>query len=43
MPSRIEVQRRFRRLLREAHPAPQPLGAAERISELAEARRILSG
>ena len=45
MPSRLEVQRRFRQLLREAHPdhGAAATGAAERISELAEARRILSG
>lgn len=43
-PSRLEVQRRFRQLLRQAHPdhGAAPAGAAERIAELAEARRILS-
>ncbi|MGQ0617560.1 MAG: hypothetical protein ACT4PW_11320 [Acidimicrobiia bacterium] len=38
-----EVQRRFRELLREAHPdhGGESAGAAERIAELTEARRIL--
>jgi len=42
-PSRREVQKRFRRLLRQAHPdgGADSDGAAHRISELAEARRIL--
>ncbi len=41
--TRDEVQRRFRRLLRLAHPdqGAESRGAAERISELAEAREIL--
>ncbi|MFZ4515932.1 MAG: hypothetical protein ACOYN3_06435 [Acidimicrobiia bacterium] len=40
---RTDVQRRFRRLLRLAHPdqGAEDLGAAERITELAEAREIL--
>ena len=42
-PGRGEVQRRFRGLLRSAHPdhGAASEGAAQRISELAEARRIL--
>ncbi len=42
-PERGEVQRRFRSLLRAVHPdhGAASEGAAERISELAEARRIL--
>jgi hypothetical protein len=42
-PSRRTVQRRFRQKLREAHPdhGAGSEGAAQRISELAEARRIL--
>lgn len=42
-PERDEVQRRFRRLLRAAHPdhGGQSEQAADRISELSEARRIL--
>lgn len=42
-PDRGEVQRRFRELLRVAHPdhGGRSEGAADRISELAEARRIL--
>lgn len=42
-PTRNEVQTRFRRLLREAHPdhGGEHTGAAERILELSEARRIL--
>lgn len=42
-PSRHAVQRRFRELLRQAHPdhGGEPVGAALRISELNEARRIL--
>src|SRR5256885_9885318 len=40
---REEVQRRFRRLLRLAHPdhGAADIGAAERIAELAEARELL--
>jgi hypothetical protein len=40
---REDVQRRFRRLLRLAHPdhGAADLGAAERIAELAEARELL--
>lgn len=40
---RREVQRRFRRLLRHAHPdhGGEAEGAAERIAELSEAREIL--
>jgi DnaJ domain len=39
-----EINRRFRQLLREAHPdhGAADLGAAERIADLAEARKILS-
>jgi hypothetical protein len=42
-PDRREVLRRFRDLLREAHPdhGAQSEGAAQRISDLTEARRIL--
>lgn len=42
-PGRRVVQRRFRQMLREAHPdhGAGSEGAAQRISELAEARRIL--
>src|SRR5438309_29481 len=42
-PGRAEVQQRFRRLLRAAHPdhGGERNGAAERIADLAEARRIL--
>jgi hypothetical protein len=42
-PPRTEVQRRFRTLLREAHPdhGGAREGAADRIADLAEARRIL--
>ncbi len=42
-PSRREIQKRFRSLLRQAHPdgGADSEGAARRISELAEARRIL--
>ena len=41
--TRNDVQQRFRRLLRLAHPdqGAQDAGAAERISELSEAREIL--
>jgi len=44
-PPKREIQRRFRRLLRDAHPdhGAQSEGAAQRIAELAEARRILIG
>jgi hypothetical protein len=40
---RDEVQRRFRRLIRAAHPdhGGAPIGAAERIAELTEARELL--
>jgi hypothetical protein len=43
VPARSEVQRRFRRLLRAAHPdhGGEREGAADRIADLAEARRIL--
>lgn len=43
VPDRSEVQQRFRDLLREAHPDHGAAhdGAAHRIAELAEARRIL--
>jgi hypothetical protein len=42
-PPRAEVQQRFRRLLRAAHPdhGGEREGAADRIADLAEARRIL--
>jgi hypothetical protein len=42
---RKEIQRRFRRLLRDAHPdhGADSAVAAERIAELTEARRILIG
>ncbi len=42
-PSRRAVQRRFRSLLRDAHPdhGAETVGAADRIAELNEARRIL--
>lgn len=42
-PGRRAIQRRFRQLLREAHPdhGGDAAGAALRISELAEARRVL--
>jgi hypothetical protein len=42
-PGRSEVQRRFRSLLRAAHPdhGGAREGAADRIADLAEARRIL--
>lgn len=45
VPSRREVQRAFRERLRTAHPDHGAAGdgAAERISELTEARRILLG
>jgi hypothetical protein len=40
---RIDVQKRFRRLLRTAHPdhGGESAGAAERIAELTEARELL--
>jgi hypothetical protein len=43
VPSRDAVQRRFRDLLRAAHPdhGGEAAGAADRIAELTEARRIL--
>jgi hypothetical protein len=43
--SKREIQRRFRRLVRDAHPdhGAQSEGAAQRIAELTEARRILIG
>lgn len=42
-PGRDQVQRRFRRLLRESHPdhGAEAEGAGQRILELTEARRIL--
>jgi hypothetical protein len=42
-PDRIVVQQRFRDLVREAHPdhGAATTGAADRIADLAEARRIL--
>jgi hypothetical protein len=42
-PSKRVVQRRFRSLLRDAHPdhGAETMGAADRIAELNEARRIL--
>lgn len=45
VPSRRDVQRAFRDQLRNAHPdhGAEREGAAQRISELAEARRILLG
>ena len=44
-PSRREVQRIFRKLVRDAHPdhGAESEGAAQRIAELTEARRILLG
>ncbi len=44
-PGRDDVLRRFRRLVRLAHPdhGGAPRGAAERIVELGEARRVLLG
>jgi hypothetical protein len=43
VPDRLVVQQRFRDLLREAHPdhGAEEMGAADRIAELTEARRIL--
>jgi hypothetical protein len=45
VPSRKDVQRAFRDQLRSAHPdhGASGDGAAQRISELTEARRILLG
>lgn len=45
VPARTAVQRRFRDLLREAHPdhGGASEGAAQRIADLTEARRILLG
>ena len=42
---REDVQRRFRRLVRLAHPdhGAVSVGAAERIAELTEAREVLLG
>jgi hypothetical protein len=42
---RADVQARFRRLVRQAHPdhGGAHLGAAERLAELAEARELLLG
>jgi hypothetical protein len=44
-PSRREIQRRFRHLLRQAHPdhGAEAEGAAQRIADLSEARRMLIG
>jgi hypothetical protein len=44
-PSAREVVRRYRELLREAHPdhGAETAGAAQRIADLTEARRILTG
>ena len=44
-PSRSDVQRRFRNLLRDAHPdhGGDSVDAAQRIADLTEARRILLG
>ncbi|MEY2448645.1 MAG: hypothetical protein QOH79_2121 [Acidimicrobiaceae bacterium] len=44
-PSKREIQRKFRRLVRDAHPdhGAETEGAAQRIAELTEARRILLG
>ncbi|HEX4822327.1 MAG TPA: J domain-containing protein [Acidimicrobiales bacterium] len=44
-PSKREVQRIFRKLVRDAHPdhGAETEGAAQRIAELTEARRILLG
>jgi hypothetical protein len=43
VPDRESVQRRFREMLRDAHPdhGADTAGAADRIAELTEARRIL--
>jgi curved DNA-binding protein CbpA len=42
---RADVQARFRRLVRQAHPdhGGAHVGAAERLAELAEARELLLG
>jgi hypothetical protein len=44
-PSKRDIQRKFRRLVRDAHPdhGAESEGAAQRIAELTEARRILLG
>lgn len=44
-PSPRDVQRRYREMLREVHPdhGAEVDGAAQRIAELSEARRILTG
>lgn len=44
-PGRTEILRRFRQLVRDAHPdhGAETSGAGERISELAEAKRVLLG
>ena len=44
-PTKREVQRTFRKLVRDAHPdhGAESDGAAQRIAELTEARRILLG
>ena len=44
-PAKKEIQRRFRQLLRDAHPdhGADSAVAAQRIAELTEARRILLG
>jgi hypothetical protein len=44
-PSKREIQRRFRRLIRDAHPdhGGESDSAAQRIAELTEARRVLLG
>jgi hypothetical protein len=43
VPDRLVVQRRFREMLRDVHPdhGAATVGAADRIAELTEARRIL--
>ena len=45
VPSRRQIQRAFRDRLRDAHPdhGAQDVGAADRIAQLSEARRILLG
>jgi hypothetical protein len=45
LPTRRDVQQAFRRRLRDAHPdhGAEDVGAAKRIAELSEARRILLG
>ena len=44
-PSKGDIQRRYRKLLIEAHPdhGAETDGAAQRIADLSEARRILLG